>query len=616
MPVTRTETDFGPGGYGTGAANVPGAPSFVSNTQFRITSSNDVLVLTSSEGGPVSIDVADGIYTEAALATELASKMNANGTLTGGSITFAVTYDATTNKFTIDATSGYTIAFTLTGSDGADTFGFDESASAAQTITSNDETVGVGTITFDFSANDNHSVVEYAIYSNTDSKYVGTDGLADDASEAWQTFANWDDGGKDGRVTVVGLSNYTSYTFKIKARNEEDVATAFCANSAAMNTHPALDYGTVSTALEKTITSGNTRVKTSGVTNTAGTAVTMYTTDTSGSQHGAIDLTFKLENYSATASRVLLQYSEDNSTWATGRDFFTIDSSNKVIRFTSGQGTANITVAESAYDDGTALAAALDTAMNADNTLTGTGTVTFTVTWSTTTTLYTIAADVGNIDIDFWHASTTGAWTLGFNDDITAATSIASQEARGDSVRVLTTTEAGTEHTIYWDSYYDAGESEKDTAVYLRLTPYDTSPSGGDAAKVETIATAFTVNNRPVQQTLVASDSRTYDKDTTPILQALMTDIRGGSKLYYRLRIYDGGDNLVLEKNSAISVTGWQYEDTTDSWNSVLVTGVTPLYVDGINRIRYTVQAGDALTADNDNAHSFTIEPSEPRDRS
>ena len=106
---------------------------------FEINAANDVLVLTSDEGGPESIDIADGTYEGAALATALQTAMNNNATLTGGTITFAVTYSSSTLKFTIDATVGKTIALTFTGSDAALTLGFSADAAAAQTITSDTE---------------------------------------------------------------------------------------------------------------------------------------------------------------------------------------------------------------------------------------------------------------------------------------------------------------------------------------------------------------------------------------------------------------------------------------------------------------------------------------------
>lgn len=110
---------------------------------FQITAVNDVMVLTSSQGGPVSVELDDGTYEPAELATELQTQMNASNTLTGtGTITFAVSYSTTAYKFTIDATAGNTIAYTDTGSDAGVTLGFDADHAAAQTITSNNAVTG------------------------------------------------------------------------------------------------------------------------------------------------------------------------------------------------------------------------------------------------------------------------------------------------------------------------------------------------------------------------------------------------------------------------------------------------------------------------------------------
>lgn len=104
---------------------------------FQINAANDIMVLTSDEGGPVNIDIPDGTYEGAALATALQTAMNADNTLTGtGTITFVVTYSTSTLKFTLDATAGKTIAYTRSGSDAGLTLGFSADAAASQTITS------------------------------------------------------------------------------------------------------------------------------------------------------------------------------------------------------------------------------------------------------------------------------------------------------------------------------------------------------------------------------------------------------------------------------------------------------------------------------------------------
>jgi len=114
----------------------------IDNQYFDITGGNDTLVLTSDQGGPSNIDVADGSYDCEELATALQTAMNADSAITGaGTITFSVSYSSTTKKFTIDATAGHTIAYTHSGSNGGFTFGFDDDHAAAQTITS-DNPVG------------------------------------------------------------------------------------------------------------------------------------------------------------------------------------------------------------------------------------------------------------------------------------------------------------------------------------------------------------------------------------------------------------------------------------------------------------------------------------------
>ena len=104
---------------------------------FEITAENDVLNMTSDQGGPVNIDVPDGTYDGDDLATALQTAMNADDTLTGsGTITFAVSYNSTTFKFTIDSGSGHTITIDVSKSDAALTFGFTKDPTAAQSITS------------------------------------------------------------------------------------------------------------------------------------------------------------------------------------------------------------------------------------------------------------------------------------------------------------------------------------------------------------------------------------------------------------------------------------------------------------------------------------------------
>ncbi len=66
----------------------------------------------------------------------------------------------------------------------------------------------------------NPSYTEYAIYCETIAKYVQADGSSG-ASEIWKTANNW------GTVQVAGLNPGTEYSFKLKARNNDNIETNF-----------------------------------------------------------------------------------------------------------------------------------------------------------------------------------------------------------------------------------------------------------------------------------------------------------------------------------------------------------------------------------------------------
>ncbi len=66
----------------------------------------------------------------------------------------------------------------------------------------------------------NHDNTEYAIYNETNDEYLDVSGNGT-PSPAWQTKDSW------AVVTAAGLTPSTTYTFKVKARNQEDAETAF-----------------------------------------------------------------------------------------------------------------------------------------------------------------------------------------------------------------------------------------------------------------------------------------------------------------------------------------------------------------------------------------------------
>jgi hypothetical protein len=257
------------------------------------------------------------------------------------------------------------------------------------------------------------------------------------------------------------------------------------------------------------------------------------------------------------------------------------------------------------------LASILATAINGSTELTG-GVITFGVLYSTTTFKYTIDATSGHtIALDYWNSD--GAYTFGFNTTTTAAQTAVSVESRGVCPRTMPTNSTGVESTVYWDSYTDAGKSESDSTVSVRLTPYDTSPSGGDAG-ASAVSNTFEVDNSPVQVTLTNADGYSWDEDTTPAFVATMGNIRGGSALFFKLVILDYSDTLILTADSSLSIDGWEYQPSGSSYVACPISGVSAQYIDGTNKVRYTVQAGSALTPSNAEPYKITLRQGEIRD--
>ncbi|MDD5353033.1 MAG: hypothetical protein PHS93_07740 [Candidatus Omnitrophica bacterium] len=165
----------------------------------------------------------------------------------------------------------------------------------------------------------------------------------------------------------------------------------------------------------------------------------------------------------------------------------------------------------------------------------------------------------------------------------------------GDGLTGLATTATGRQHVYVWDSYTDSGKSQLDTSVYLRIIPYDHSPAGGAAAASYTSA-AFAVNNRPARITWSNSDTYSYDKDTTPIFEAIIPYLRGGTRGFPELNIYEtSGMTLLRTEKLSEDVSGWTYESTLNTWVAATPAGIPDTAINGTNRMRYTVQAADAF---------------------
>lgn len=166
-----------------------------------------------------------------------------------------------------------------------------------------------------------------------------------------------------------------------------------------------------------------------------------------------------------------------------GKGYFEITAENDVLCMTSDQtadpdSPSNIDVPDGTYE-GDDLATALETAMNADDDLTGTNAITFSVSYSSY--LFTIAIDEEDehtITIDV--SASDAALTFGFTEDPTAASSITSDQAAAeDPTDIVDTINDGVdkwvkeycqrdfEETTYTKKLYD-GEG----SPYLFLKQY------------------------------------------------------------------------------------------------------------------------------------------------
>jgi hypothetical protein len=112
----------------------------------------------------------------------------------------------------------------------------------------------------------------------------------------------------------------------------------------------------------------------------------------------------------------------------------------------------------------------------------------------------------------------------------------------------------------------------------------------------------FTVYNRPAVPAVVNSDTYAWDKDSTPIFQAVIPTLRGGDHGFPEIYLYASDGTTAITgypKKSVESIVGWAYETDTDTWAALTVTGIPVASIDGVNRVRYTVQtaldAGDYL---------------------
>lgn len=178
----------------------------------------------------------------------------------------------------------------------------------------------------------------------------------------------------------------------------------------------------------------------------------------------------------------------------------TIASINDVMAFTSDKGSANIDIPDNTYEPDN-LITALQTAMNANTTLTGTGAVTFAVTYSSTTGKVTIDATVGHT-IALTYSTSDAALTFGFTQSKSATQIItADQPIPGNpqSIDVVTLHQRAEERIksildreFESTTYYECHDGTEGNHLYLPQYPITTISYLGtktDAIKIKNTST-------------------------------------------------------------------------------------------------------------------------------
>jgi hypothetical protein len=195
-----------------------------------------------------------------------------------------------------------------------------------------------------------------------------------------------------------------------------------------------------------------------------------------------------------------------------------------------------------------------------------------------TYTAFGHTSEDGNLEVQFaeYHDEAWGAWL--------AATVKA--YPTGDGTTGIGTLEGGATHTAVWDGYADAGESEN-CPVKFRLRMQD--PQGAWSAWVETAEIAY--RNLP-GELIFTNEGYDWDNELYPVYVAAMTSLRGGSRAYPSIKIYEQeGMVLAQWKKSVESQAGWKYRTGGGAWIQMTAAGIPGTATE----IQYTVQT--ALTA-------------------
>lgn len=191
-----------------------------------------------------------------------------------------------------------------------------------------------------------------------------------------------------------------------------------------------------------------------------------------------------------------------------------------------------------------------------------------------TYTAYGHNSDDANLQAQFseYHGSSWDAWA--------AATIKASPS--GDGASGLVTSELGTEHTAVWDGYTDSGESEN-CPVKLRIRLQDEAGAWSDWVETD----EFNYRNLP-GELIFTNSGYDWDDVLTPIYVAAMTSLRGGTRAFPTIKIYEKTGLVLIQENKSVeSQVGWKYKVGTGAWTQMTAGGIPGATA---TQIQYTVQ--------------------------
>ncbi len=213
-------------------ANPPSAPTVNNPTN----SSLDVTVNVNSNPAATEFAIQE---------TSTGNYVQANGTLSASAVWQTASTWGTKTVTGLSVNTNYT--FQVKARNGAvspveTAFGSTASLYTLANIPSAPTVNGraVNSLNVTVNVNGNPASTQFAIHETTTNKYVQSDGTLN-TTPVFQNAATW------GTKTVTGLTQGTSYTFEVKARNGNNVETIFGSTSSNSTLTPGLWTGAVST---------------------------------------------------------------------------------------------------------------------------------------------------------------------------------------------------------------------------------------------------------------------------------------------------------------------------------------------------------------------------------